>query len=74
MVDDTIDDLEKFGCIEIEDEFRVTTTNLGFNASFYYIKPQTISLFSKNISNGMSMIKLLELISDAVEFSEVPVR
>ncbi len=52
--------------------------NLGRIAAFYYIKYQTIELFSKNLEDESTLNKkmkfLLEILSKAAEFESVPIR
>jgi pre-mRNA-splicing helicase BRR2 len=52
--------------------------NLGRIAAFYYIKYQTIELFSKNLEDESTLNKkmkfLLEILSKAAEFETIPIR
>ena len=52
--------------------------NLGRIAAFYYIKYQTIELFSKNLEDESTLNKkmkfLLEILAKAAEFESVPIR
>jgi pre-mRNA-splicing helicase BRR2 len=52
--------------------------NLGRIAAFYYIKYQTIELFSKNLeeeaTGGKKMKFLLEILAKSAEFESIPIR
>ena len=52
--------------------------NLGRIAAYYYIKYQTIELFSKNLESEETMNKkmkfLLEILSKSAEFETIPIR
>jgi len=48
--------------------------NLGMIASYYYIKYTTIELFAKSLAARTKQRGLLEILSAASEFDEVPVR
>jgi activating signal cointegrator complex subunit 3 len=45
LVDTTLRDLEAAGCCEINDDFLVSPTTLGFIASYYYLEYTTVGLF-----------------------------
>ena len=66
--------MESNGCIKIEDDFILKSTFLGQIASFYYIKHQTVNDFAQKIKQSLSIVKLLEIISYAKEYEEMPVR
>ena len=52
--------------------------NLGRIAAFYYIKYQTIELFSKNLEDESTLNKklkaLIEVLAQSSEFEQVPIR
>jgi pre-mRNA-splicing helicase BRR2 len=52
--------------------------NLGRIAAFYYIKYQTIEIFSKNLEDESTLNKklrsLIEILSSAAEFETIPIR
>ncbi|CAC5400832.1 SNRNP200 [Mytilus coruscus] len=74
LVENTISDLEQSKCISIEDEMDVTPLNLGMIAAYYYINYTTIETFSMSL-NGKTKIKgLLEIISNAAEYEDIPIR
>ncbi len=47
---------------------------LGNIASYYYTKHQTVKMYNENIVNDMSLFSIAKVLSDSVEFLEVPVR
>lgn len=48
--------------------------NLGMIAAYYYINYTTIELFSLSLNNKTKIRGLLEIISSAAEYEDVPVR
>ncbi|CDW82626.1 u5 small nuclear ribonucleoprotein 200 kda helicase [Stylonychia lemnae] len=79
LIETTVEDLQKAKCISVaEDEMGLEIANLGRIAAFYYIKYQTIDLFSKNLEDESTLNKklkaLIEILSQASEFEQVPIR
>ncbi|CAD6986436.1 unnamed protein product [Tilletia controversa] len=74
LVENTLSDLEKSKCIAIEDEMDVSPLNLGMIASFYNISYVTIDVFEMSLKERTKMRGLLEIVSSAAEFEEVPIR
>ena len=73
-VDDALKRLSDSKCVNLIDEFTFEPMPLGFLASYYYIKHETISFFDKNLTEDLSIMKLIDILSKAKEFDEVPVR
>jgi pre-mRNA-splicing helicase BRR2 len=52
--------------------------NLGRIAAYYYIKYQTIELFSQNLESEATLNKkmkfLLEILAKSAEFEQIPIR
>ncbi|KAK0556085.1 Pre-mRNA-splicing helicase BRR2 [Tilletia horrida] len=74
LVENTLADLEKSKCIAIEDEMDVSPLNLGMIASFYNISYVTIDVFNMSLKERTKMRGLLEIVSSAAEFEEIPIR
>jgi len=74
LVENTLNDLEQSKCISIEDEMDCLPLNLGMIAAYYYINYTTIELFSLSLNNKTKIRGLLEIISSAAEYEDVPVR
>ncbi|KAE8223116.1 hypothetical protein CF319_g3803 [Tilletia indica] len=74
LVENTLTDLEKSKCIAIEDEMDVSPLNLGMIASFYNISYVTIDVFEMSLKERTKMRGLLEIVSTAAEFEDVPIR
>lgn len=57
-------------CIDVVDDDckTVLPTEMGFIASNYYLKHQTISKFNKELQANLSFRDLLRILSDAEEF------
>ena len=76
LIDDCLKTLEKHQCIKIIDDFCFEPLFLGHLASYYYVSHRTIFYFSEALKKekDFSIEKLLQIISNATEFDEVPVR
>jgi len=69
LVDENLEMLKRNKCIEIgEDDFTLESTPYGQIASFYYLKPQSVCLFSTVIKPNLSIFDLLKIVSNATEF------
>ena len=58
----------------IPDSGTLSITQLGRVASNFYIEHETMEIFGKELSNTMSRKKILSMISQAHEFSQIAVR
>nr|CAH7746700.1 unnamed protein product [Callosobruchus chinensis] len=74
LVEGTLSDLEQSKCISIEDEIDCIPLNLGMIAAYYYINYTTIELFSLSLNSKTKIRGLLEIISSAAEYEDIPVR
>uniref|UniRef100_A0A914ZDG7 U5 small nuclear ribonucleoprotein 200 kDa helicase n=1 Tax=Panagrolaimus superbus TaxID=310955 RepID=A0A914ZDG7_9BILA len=74
LVENTLKDLENSQCIAIKDDMDTLPLNLGMIASYYYISYATIELFSLSLKPKTKARGLLEIISNANEFANFPVR
>ncbi|CAB3405618.1 unnamed protein product [Caenorhabditis bovis] len=74
LVENTLKDLENSKCIAIKDDMDTVSLNLGMIAAYYYISYTTIELFSMSLQSKTKMRALVEIISNASEFSNVPMR
>ncbi|KRT82021.1 helicase, partial [Oryctes borbonicus] len=74
LVENTFSDLEQSKCISVEDEMDCLPLNLGMIAAYYYINYTTIELFSLSLNNKTKIRGLLEIISSAAEYEDIPVR
>lgn len=68
--------LEAASCIEIieEEGGRLEPTALGRIASYYYLSYHTLQMFRDRLNGGNTIEELLCILSDAHEYSELPVR
>ncbi len=69
-----MDELEQLKCIAVENEVELIPLNFGIIASYYYINTTTIENFSKNIREDSKLKNLLEVITSATEFEDIPIR
>ncbi|PWN50035.1 Sec63-domain-containing protein [Violaceomyces palustris] len=74
LVENTLADLEGSKCIAIEDEMDVSPLNLGMVASFYNVSYVTIDVFNMSLKERTKMRGLLEIVSSAAEFEDIPIR
>nr|WCZ58359.1 U5 small nuclear ribonucleoprotein 200 kDa helicase [Paratrimastix eleionoma] len=74
LVETTMEYLTQSRCVEVDAEGELTSQNLGKIAAFYYIKYTTIELFANSLKSHTKMKGLLEILSSASEFDDLPVR
>jgi len=74
LVENTLTDLESTKCISIEEEMEIIPLNLGMIAAYYYINYTTVELFSNSLSAKTKLRAMIEILSAASEYNEVPVR
>lgn len=72
LIDENIRKLRLHQCIHVSEDNTYAPTFLGYLASFYYVKHETILHFSK--AQGSTLEHLLKTLSYAKEFEEVPMR
>ncbi|KAJ6888893.1 DExH-box ATP-dependent RNA helicase DExH12-like [Populus alba x Populus x berolinensis] len=74
LVENTLADLEKSKCVAIEDDMDLSPLNLGMIASYYYISYTTIERFSYSLTPKTKMKGLLEILSSASEYVQLPIQ
>ncbi|PAA72657.1 hypothetical protein BOX15_Mlig007168g1 [Macrostomum lignano] len=74
LVEQTLDDLENSKCIKIVEDMDLTPLNLGMIAAYYYIHYTTIELFSGFLTPKTKIRSLIEIVSSAAEFEDLPIR
>ena len=62
------------GCIEMDKEGTVETTMGGRIASYYYLKHDTMSLMMNHLHEHTDFKTVLQVLSSAPEYDELPVR
>lgn len=76
-VSSIVEDLENAGCIvstETNNQIKLEATRIGQIASFYYLSYKSVSNFCEKITPDSNLKQVLELLSEAKEYSELPVR
>ncbi|XP_050739858.1 activating signal cointegrator 1 complex subunit 3-like [Eriocheir sinensis] len=74
-VDRALATLAEANCVGVgEDGRSIEATPLGRISSFYYISHKTIQLFHEKLKPDMTLEALMELMTEAHEYSELPVR
>lgn len=73
LVESTLDDLTQSKCIIVEDD-EVSPLNLGMISAYYYINYITIEAFSLSLKPKTKLRGLLEIVSAAAEYEDVPIR
>eukprot|EP01135_Chromosphaera_perkinsii_P009183 Nk52_evm18s1671 gene=Nk52_evmTU18s1671 len=76
LIEDTLVELEKIKCISItgEDEDQLEPLNLGMIAAYYSISYRTIEIFSESLTPKTKMKGFIQILSEAAEFEQLPVR
>jgi pre-mRNA-splicing helicase BRR2 len=78
LVESTLKDLENGHCIAIQEREdgndKTEPLNSGMIAAYYYITYTTIELFSLSLRQKTKLRALLEIITNASEFNDVPIR
>ncbi|KAF5190431.1 U5 small nuclear ribonucleoprotein helicase, partial [Thalictrum thalictroides] len=74
LVENTLTDLEASKYVAIEDDMDLSPLNLGMIASYYYISYTTIERFSSLSNPKTKMNNLLEILSSASEYAQIPIR
>ncbi|MCP9262026.1 hypothetical protein DINM_005324 [Dirofilaria immitis] len=74
LVENTLKDLENSKCITIKNDMDTQPLNLGMIAAYYYISYTTIEVFSMSLSAKTKLRALIEIISNASEFANMPIR
>ncbi|KAL3734464.1 hypothetical protein ACJRO7_023766 [Eucalyptus globulus] len=74
LVENTLSDLEASKCVLVEDDMDLSPLNLGMIASYYYISYTTIERFSTSLTSKTKMKGLLEILSSASEYAQLPIR
>lgn len=74
LVENTLTDLESSKCISIENDIDLNPLNLGMIAAYYYINYSTIDLFSLSLNAKTKIRGLIEIISNAEEYENIPIR
>lgn len=66
--------LAESGCIEVVEGFELEPLILGRIASYYYLRHQTVRHFRQNIHRDSAFDELLDIMSNASEYQELPAR
>ncbi|XP_040370030.1 DExH-box ATP-dependent RNA helicase DExH12 [Rosa chinensis] len=74
LVETTVYDLKRSGCVSIEDDMDLYPLNLGVIATYYHAKYTTIERFSSSLTSKTTVKGLLQILAQASEFSELPIR
>ena len=73
LVEKTLEELAENKCISVEED-SVSALNFGMIASYYYINYRTIQTFSLSLKPRTRLQVLLDIVTGAVEFENVPIR
>ncbi|XP_059138482.1 activating signal cointegrator 1 complex subunit 3-like, partial [Physella acuta] len=75
LVGKSLMELESSYCLEIaEDNRTIIPQTLGRIASYYYLKNNTVRMFRDAMKSDCSIPELLDILSNAAEYAELPVR
>jgi pre-mRNA-splicing helicase BRR2 len=73
LVEATLEDLSQSRCIIVEED-EISALNLGMISAYYYINYITIEAFSLSLKPKTKLRGLLEIVSAAAEFDDIPIR
>lgn len=75
LVEGAVREVENSACVEIgEDGLAITPTNLGRISSYYYLSHLTLRMFHERLDADCSLPDLIEILADAEEYTQLPVR
>ncbi|XP_067947750.1 activating signal cointegrator 1 complex subunit 3-like [Watersipora subatra] len=75
LVERTLRELQDSGCISIEeDNYNLHPETLGRISSYYYLSHVSVRMFSEKLEKQTSIEQVLQVLSDAEEYAELPVR
>eukprot|EP00850_Spirogloea_muscicola_P003370 SM000013S26539 [mRNA] locus=s13:882491:898189:- [translate_table: standard] len=74
LIGGSLQDLEDAGCVRVNEDHTVDALYLGRVASLYYLHYTTLALFSSSMHADNTPQQLLQILSGASEFDELPVR
>ena len=74
IVERTLETLARSYCVEISEDQAIEATTLGRIASYYYLSHNTVRDFQDSLSSEMTLEDLLEVLCDASEYEQLPVR
>jgi len=75
LVQQAVNDLSLSYCIEVsDDEYSVLATTLGRISSYYYLNHLTVRMLRSRLTPSNTVPEIIAMLSDAHEFSELPVR
>ena len=74
LVETTLKELENNHNITIQNDYDTKPLNLGIIAAYYYITYRTVELFSLSLRQKTKLRGLLEIVANASEFDDVPLR
>ena len=75
LINNVLEELEKAGCIRIDDkDDTIKCTFLGDLASFYYTNYRTAKDFNEKLKSNLSIFELMTILCYAKEYEGIPVR
>lgn len=74
LIETVLADLAESKCIAIEDDMDLSALNLGMIAAYYNIRYTTIELFASSVTEKTKIKGILNIISNAAEFEDIPIR
>jgi len=74
LIDKILNNLSEAKTITINSDETLSSNFLGNLSAFYYVSYKTAHSFYMTIKPGLEIINLIEILSDAQEYEELPVR
>lgn len=74
LVENTVEDLERSHCIGVVNDLDLEALNLGIISAYYNIHYLTVDVFGSSLTATTRLRGLLEILSNAAEFDNLPIR
>lgn len=74
LADTSVAELQKSGCVTVDNEGNFTSTELGRICSYYYISHKTVRHIAKHAKRQATLEDCLTWMCSATEYDELPVR
>ena len=76
IIQRSLDEIIRANCVTInsDDQRTLESTVYGRIASHYYMSYKTIDMFNKRLNSTLTIEQLIDMIANAHEYAEIPVR
>ena len=74
LIESSLSQLQQYNCLSIENENTVISTNLGIIGAHFYVSSITLEMFANSLKQNAKIKGLIEIMTSANEFSNLPLR